>query len=200
MAGVKISNQWRVVLVSGIILFLTGCAKAPEEKLPEEVMPTSSPSASLEPVVKKVTAEDLEASVSATVKTARGSFTLVFYPQIAPKTIANYLEKFKSSYYKGLTFHRVEDWVVQGGDPKGNGTGGGNIATELNDLPFEQWSVGVARGPDIKVSNDSQFFICKKDCAFLTGQYTHMGKVTAGTDVISSLEIGDKILETVVSY
>ncbi|MDP2873949.1 MAG: peptidylprolyl isomerase [bacterium] len=183
-----------------VMFLLSGCQKDSGETsdLSEKVLPASSPSVSQEPAAQKVTAEDLEASVSATVKTAKGSFTILFYPQGAPNTVANYLEKFKSGYYKGLTFHRVENWVVQGGDPKGNGTGGGNIATELNDLPFGQWSVGVARGPDIKVSNDSQFFICKKDCAFLTGQYTNLGKVTAGTDVIDSLAIGDKILEIVV--
>ncbi len=183
------------------LLLLTGCQTGPANtaNLLEEVPPPSSPSASQNPVVKQVSKTDLFSSTAVVVKTAKGTLTITFYPQVAPKTVANFLEKFKSDYYNDLTFHRVEDWVVQGGDPKGNGTGGGDLATELNDLPFGQWYVGVARGPDIKVSNDSQFFICKKDCAFLTGQYTNMGKVTAGTEVVDLLEVGDKILETEVA-
>jgi len=59
--------------------------------------------------------------------------------------------------------------------------------------------VGVARGQDIRVSNDSQFFVCKTNCSFLTGQYTNLGKVTSGIEVVQALEVGDKILDTVVS-
>jgi len=191
----------KVILIFIPLLFLTGCGKEISNEVisPPSTPLGSSPSVSQAPTVKKVTEADLISSVSATIKTEKGSFTAVFHPQIAPKTVANFLEKFESGYFKNLTFHRVEDWVVQGGDPKGNGTGGGNITTELNDLPFGQWSVGVARGQDIRVSNDSQFFVCKTNCSFLTGQYTNLGKVTSGIEVVQALEVGDKILDTVVS-
>src|SRR5436190_17801992 len=53
-----------------------------------------------------------------------GSFTFQMFPEDAPKTVQNFVDKAKSGYYNGLTFHRVEDWVIQGGDPRGNGTGG----------------------------------------------------------------------------
>ena len=131
---------------------------------------------------------------TATITTSKGKIKISFYGKDAPKTVANFVNKAKSGFYNNLTFHRVEDWVAQGGDPKGNGTGGGNMPTELNDKPFTVGSVGVARGPDIKVSNDSQFFITKTDASWLTGQYTNFGIVTEGMNVVNTLQIGDKIL------
>jgi len=131
---------------------------------------------------------------NAVIKTDKGDIKVGLYENVAPKTVENFTDKAKSGYYQNLIFHRVEDWVVQGGDPLGNGTGGGNIATELSDVPFAIGSLGVARGGDIEVSNDSQFFICTKDCSWLTGQYTNFGEVTEGMEVVNDLEIGDKII------
>lgn len=129
----------------------------------------------------------------ATVTTSKGAFTIALDSQSAPKTVENFVNKAKSNYYNNLTFHRVEDWVVQGGDPDGNGTGGGSMPTELSQTPFVRGSVGVARGGDIQISNDSQFFICTKDCDWLTGAYTLFGQVTEGMDVVDAMQIGDTI-------
>lgn len=131
---------------------------------------------------------------TAVIQTSKGNITIKLYPDDAPNTVANFVKKAQTDYYKNLTFHRVEDWVVQGGDPKGNGTGGGNMDTELNKKTFVRGAVGVARGGDIKVSNDAQFFITKKDSQFLNGKYTNFGQVTAGMDVVDKIAIGDKIL------
>lgn len=145
-------------------------------------------------------------ATQATVVTSRGSFTITLYPDFAPQTVANFVQKATSGYYNGLKFHRVEDWVVQGGDPLSRdaskqalwGTGGGTIATELSKQPFGVGAVGVARGGDINVSNDSQFFITKKDSQFLNNQYTNFGQVLSGMDVVNSLQIGDTITEITV--
>lgn len=131
---------------------------------------------------------------SAVIKTDKGDITIMFYGKDAPKTVANFVQKSRSGFYNNLTFHRVEDWVIQGGDPEGNGTGGGDILTELNDHPFEIGSVGVARAGDIRVSNDAQFFITKTDASHLNNQYTNFGKVTSGMEVVNQIQIGDKIL------
>src|SRR5690606_35868590 len=72
----------------------------------------------------------------ATVETSKGVIEMQLFPDDAPNTVANFGEKAKSGFYDNLTFHRVEDWVVQGGDPLGNGTGGGDMKTELNEKPF----------------------------------------------------------------
>ena len=139
-------------------------------------------------------AEGTKASYSATIKTSKGDIVLTLDGKDAPNTVQNFITKAKSGFYNGLIFHRVEDWVIQGGDPKGDGTGGGTIPTELNQLPFTTGSLGVARGADIKVSNDSQFFITKSDASWLNGQYTNFGQVQSGMDIVNKIQIGDKIL------
>ena len=140
------------------------------------------------------TIDNVDTRQTAIIKTEKGDITLTLYPNDAPKTVANFVAKAKSGFYNNLVFHRVEDWVIQGGDPDGNGTGGGDMPTELNNKPFVVGSLGVARGGDIKISNDAQFFITKKDSSFLNGQYTNFGIVTNGMDVVKKIEIGDKIL------
>lgn len=136
----------------------------------------------------------MTAQTLVTIQTQKGPIELELYPDKAPNTVKNFLEKAGSGFYKNLTFHRVEDWVIQGGDPLGTGTGGGKVPSEMNDLPFVAGSLGIARGMDIKVNNDAQFFICTIDCRFLDSQYTNFGKVTKGMDVVKSIAIGDKIL------
>ncbi len=135
----------------------------------------------------------------ATVELERGgSFTFEMFAADAPSTVKNFVEKSNKGFYNGLIFHRVEDWVVQGGDPSGNGTGGGTMPSEMNKRPFTPGSVGIARGQDIRINNDAQFFVCKTKMApqqgqFLTGQYTNFGQITQGMDVVDSVRVGDKI-------
>lgn len=136
----------------------------------------------------------MRASYSAIIKTSKGDIEAVLYGKEAPKTVKNFITKSESGFYKNLLFHRVEDWVVQGGDPLGNGTGGGLMQTELNARPFTTGSLGIARGADIRVSNDSQFFITKTDATWLDQQYINFGMVTSGMDVVNSMKVGDKIL------
>lgn len=176
--------------------------KVAEPKNTKESLLKLAVSPSPSPVQASITQSDASASassekesVTATIKTSKGNIELTLYPQKAPNTVANFVKKSQESYYKNLIFHRVEDWVVQGGDPDGNGTGGGNMSTELNSQPFVIGSLGVARGGDIRISNDSQFFITKTDASWLNGQYTNFGKVIDGMDVVNQLEIGDRILD-----
>jgi cyclophilin family peptidyl-prolyl cis-trans isomerase len=136
--------------------------------------------------------------MTAIIKTAKGDIVLSLFPNEAPKTVANFVSKAQSGYYNNLTFHRVEDWVIQGGDPLGNGTGGGTMPTELNEQKFVIGSLGVARGQDIAVSNDSQFFITKTEASWLNRQYTNFGIVTSGLEVVNKIVIGDKILEITI--
>lgn len=128
------------------------------------------------------------------LKTSKGDIELTLFLQDAPNSVKNFLEKGRNGFYQNLTFHRVEDWVIQGGDPKGNGTGGEKMSTELNQRPFIAGSLGIARGQDIRISNDAQFFITKKEASWLNGQYTNFGIVTKGMEVVEKIEIGDKIL------
>lgn len=130
----------------------------------------------------------------AIIATSKGDITVELFASEAAGTVNNFAQKAKSGFYKDLTFHRVEDWVVQGGDPLGNGTGGGQMPTEANTEPFVVGSLGIARGQDPKISNDAQFFITKSDASWLNNQYTNFGKVISGMSVVNKLQIGDKIL------
>ena len=109
------------------------------------------------------------------------------------RTIANFEQKANSGYFDGLIFHRVEDWVVQGGDPTGTGSGGNQIPSEYNQLPFVTGALGVARTADRTQMNDSQFFIVKRESPHLNGEYTNWGQVVEGMDVVNALAIGDKM-------
>ncbi len=122
------------------------------------------------------------------------SFAFKLRPDKAPKTVANFAKKVAAGFYDGLTFHRVvPGFVAQGGDPKGTGTGGGDQPTELSDLPFTYGAVGVARGGNIEISNDSQWFVCTGHAPHLNGQYTNFGQITMGQDVVDRLKVGAKI-------
>src|SRR5262249_53770585 len=119
------------------------------------------------------------------IDTAKGKIVTKLYTDPSAgvtKTVANFESKAKAGYFNGLTFHRVEDWVIQGGDPKGNGTGGGSMPAEYNNIPFGVGALGVARAGDPTINNDSQFFIVKNAdaAAGLVGQYTNFGQVVQG--------------------
>lgn len=183
------------LLITPLILGACGTAKSPitkpmeeEIKLVAEASPAPIASATATPINQKEIVMNY-----AVIKTSKGEIKVKLYPEVAPKTVTNFATKASNGFYKNLTFHRVEDWVIQGGDPLGNGTGGGKIETELSDTPFKKGSLGVARGPIREVSNDAQFFICTQDCDWLTGDYTNFGEVTEGMDVALKIEPGDKI-------
>lgn len=135
-------------------------------------------------------------ATKATVELVKGgSIVIQLRPDKAPGTVANFAKNARECKYDGLNFHRVEpNFVIQGGDPLGNGTGGGNQATELSDLPFTKGAVGVARGGDIKVSNLMQFYVCTGSCRHLDGQYTNFGQVISGQEIADAVKVGDKIL------
>lgn len=124
---------------------------------------------------------------------AKGSFIITLYPDIAPITCENFEKLVEDKFYDGLTFHRVmEGFMAQGGDPKGNGTGGSDpIKGEFkangveNDLSHTRGVVSMARMANDYDSGSCQFFICYGDCsASLDGQYAAFGKVTSGMEVV----------------
>jgi len=131
----------------------------------------------------------------ATVELAKGgSFTFTLRPDKAPQTVARFAQKARSGFYQGLTFHRVENWVVQGGDPTGSGSGGNQVPSEYNDLPFVAGAVGIARTSNPAQMNDSQFFIVKIDSHHLDGMYANFGLLApSDMPVVQGIKIGDKI-------
>ena len=143
----------------------------------------------------------MDTKQTATVKLEDGtSFAFELRADKAPKTVGNFIKKATAGFYDGLTFHRiVPGFVAQGGDPLGTGTGGGDQPTEISDLPFKKGAIGVARGGNIEISNDSQFYVCTGDAPHLNGQYTNFGQITAGQDVVDRLKMGAKIKSITVA-
>lgn len=132
------------------------------------------------------------------ISTSKGDFVMELRPDLAPKSVAHFLGLFAQGLCNNLTFHRVEDWVVQGCDPTGDGTGGElTLTTETSPESFTAGSIGIARRTTPKnLSNDRQFFIVKADSQFLDGEYTYIGRIVSGMDVVNRISIGDQILET----
>jgi cyclophilin family peptidyl-prolyl cis-trans isomerase len=130
-----------------------------------------------------------------TVHTSRGDFVLALVdPKVAPQTVNNFVYLARNHYYEGLTFHRVvSGFVVQGGDPLGNGTGGPayKLPDESNPSRWPRGTAGMASSA-AGVSG-SQFFITLGDAPFLAtnGVYNHFGEVTSGMDVVDRIEVGD---------
>lgn len=117
------------------------------------------------------------------------------YPEIAPKTVDNFTKLIKEHFYDGLIFHRViKGFMIQGGDPNGNGTGGPgySIYGEFdangfkNDLKHTRGVLSMARAMDPN-SAGSQFFIMHQDAPHLDGQYAAFGKLTDGFDVLDNI-------------
>ncbi|MBI5156172.1 peptidylprolyl isomerase [Candidatus Peregrinibacteria bacterium] len=125
-------------------------------------------------------------------KTSKGDITLELNADKAPKTVTNFIVLAKAGYYNGLTFHRViPDFMIQGGDPDGNGTGGTSIygetfEDESNDLQMVKGVIAMAnRGPN---TNGSQFFIVQAAATpWLQGRHTIFGHVTKGLDVVDAI-------------
>lgn len=129
------------------------------------------------------------------IETPRGNIEMVVYPELMPVTVANFKKLVGDRFYNGLTFHRVESWVVQGGDPAGNGTGGPGWTIKLEtspELKNVRGAVAMARRLEPDTAG-SQFYILKKDMPSLDGQYAVFGKVVKGMDVVDSLAPGDKM-------
>jgi cyclophilin family peptidyl-prolyl cis-trans isomerase len=124
-----------------------------------------------------------------------GEIVIEFFPADAPKTVENFVTLAKKGFYDGLTFHRVEPgFVVQGGDPKGDGTGGPGykVKAEFNKQPHVRGAVAMARSNDPD-SAGSQFYITLAPANFLDGKYTVFGKVVSGMDVVDKIKVGDKM-------
>ena len=123
--------------------------------------------------------------------TKDGRVTIELRPEIAPKHVKQMKTLISQGFYDGLKFHRVIDgFMAQTGDPKGNGTGGSslpNIPAEFSSAPFKRGTVGMARSQDPNSAN-SQFFICFGDASFLNGNYTVVGVVTSGMEVVDKLK------------
>lgn len=180
------------LFTASLLLSITSCTN--DNKQESQTPPTST--------AEMVTAKDLSigsdnlSDGKATIKTVHGNIVFKFYPKHAPNTTTRIIQLIQKGFYDGLNFHRVvPNFVIQGGDPLGNGTGGSgqNLKAEFNSLQHVKGTVAMARSqnPD---SADSQFYIALNTLKNLDGKYTIFGQVIEGIEIIEKVQKGDKML------
>ncbi|MFN2516585.1 MAG: peptidylprolyl isomerase [Pyrinomonadaceae bacterium] len=157
-------------------------------------------------IVSRNTIADYERAISrigkqvnAVVTTSKGAFTIELLPDEAPLNVDNFIQLANRRYFAGITFHRVvPNFVIQGGDPRGEGNGGPGyqIRCEINDVPYERGAVGMALSG--KDTGGSQWFVTHSPQPHLDGGYTVFGNVIAGMDVVDNIVRGDAIRSIVV--
>jgi peptidyl-prolyl cis-trans isomerase B (cyclophilin B) len=138
----------------------------------------------------------------AVIKTEKGDITLELYPNEAPGTVANFEKLANSGFYDGLTFHRViPDFVIQGGDPNGDGTGGPGytIKCETEGNPHKHGTGALSMAHAGKDTGGSQFFITHSPQPHLDGVHTVFGQVIDGMDVVYKIRQGDVMTKVTVT-
>lgn len=149
---------------------------------------------------QRIARRALGSAVTARIETERGGVELELLAEEAPMTVESFVSLAHGGFFDGLLFHRVvPDFVVQGGDPRGDGTGGPGYAVrdELNPVPYERGTVGMAlSGPD---TGGSQWFVALSPQPHLDGSYTVFGRVASGLPVLDRIEQDDRMLRVRVS-
>ena len=138
-------------------------------------------------------------NVRAVVTTSKGSFTMEFLPEEAPLTVDNFVQLAQRDYYRNVTIHRVvPNFVIQDGDPRGDGNGGPGyqIRCEINQVLYDRTAVGMALSG--KDTGGSQWFVTHSPQPHLDGGYTVFGHVVAGMDVVDRIVRGDVIQSIVI--
>ena len=189
-----------VILIGGFFYLQSTKVNAPTndgnnstQPPPPSMTPTPAPSPTPDPSPTPATSD----KPVATIETSLGTFQVTLEAKAAPKTVENFVSLSKDGFYNNLTFHRIvkQDGfhLIQGGDPKGDGTGGPGytVPAEIG-LKHTKGAIATARTGDSvnpnRESSGSQFYITEEDIPFLDGQYTVFGYVTSGMDVV--LKIG----------
>ena len=145
---------------------------------------------------------DAKKSYSATIVTNRGTIEVAMSAQYAPKTVNNFVFLARDGFYDGVSFHRVEsNFMIQGGDPTGSGSGGPGYRfedeTRGNPLKHETGVISMANaGPN---TNGSQFFITHSPQPHLNGMHTVFGKVVQGMEVVNAIRQGDVMTRVTIT-
>jgi cyclophilin family peptidyl-prolyl cis-trans isomerase len=136
---------------------------------------------------------DLGTIYRVTIGTDRGPIVMDLDPQLAPNTVNNFIGLARQGYYDGLTFHRVvPGFVIQGGCPKGTGTGDAGYKFEDEPVKGEYTLGAVAMANAGPNTNGSQFFVCIEDCTSkLSKDYNLFGHVVEGIDLAQGIQVGD---------
>lgn len=178
------------ILMSMLVLIGCGNTKTNTAKTGEAAPKSESTNAESEP-----TKENKNLPVATITVDGYGVMDVELYPEIAPNTVNNFISLANKGFYNNLKFHRIiKDFMIQGGDPKGNGTGGPGYSIEgeftsngfANSLKHTKGVISMARSQDPN-SAGSQFFIMSGDASNLDGEYAAFGKVISGLDVLDKI-------------
>jgi len=183
----------KILILLFSFIFLSSCSLKTSTKI--SPTPTMIPQT---PITAAPSVSIKNTDTVVALNTINGQIVIKLYQTETPNTVANFLKKVNAGFYDGLIFHRViPGFMAQGGDPTGTGTGGNSQKSEINNIPFVRGTIGLARGGDKAISNDSQFFICftSEGCQHLTGDYVNFGEVISGLDVLDKIVQGDKIIK-----
>ena len=199
--GVTGSNPVPPMACVLLLLVLAGCPAAGPAGIKPD--PVKSPVADA-PRVPEYEEEPLAAGDVrvTTVRTEHGAFRFVLLDAVAPNTVKNFVKLARTGYYQNLLFHRViPGTLIQGGDPKGDGTGGPGytIKAEFSTRPHVPGAVAMARRPDPD-SAGSQWYVCLAALPELDGKYTVFGQVFEGLDVCAAVQKGDRMLDVTIAH
>lgn len=186
------------IMVAAVILcacfLISGCGGNTESS--SSAKTTSAASSEETTSASSTDTTDYKSSYSAVIDVKNyGKIKVDLYEELAPITVKNFVSLAKDGFYDGLTFHRIiSGFMIQGGDPKGDGTGGSEktIKGEFaqngveNNLSHTRGVISMARSNDPD-SASSQFFIVQADSTYLDGQYAAFGKVTEGMDIVDKI-------------
>ena len=198
MSGKNIKIGLGVIVVALLIAIIFIPAK--EEKIEEDLLGISYDVEGNEALLSY---ESDNPIVAIYVK-KYGSIVLELYPEVAPNTVNNFISLIRKGFYDNNSFHRLmPNFVLQGGDPTGTGSGGPDyhIRGEFtsngfeNNLSHEKWVVSMARATSPDTAG-SQFFICLEDATFLDGSYASFGKVIDGFDTIDKITQKERVADT----
>lgn len=192
-------RKFLIVAIGALVLLGAGCASTPPKEdlniiFDEPVSETKTQTWEFPGVLSS---EEISNKLIR-IKTAKGEIVFELFADTAPKAVSNFVYLTKGGYFNGLAFHRREEgFVIQGGDPKGDGTGGPgyNFEDEVSDsYQYKRGIVAMAnRGPN---TNGSQFFVMLGDVP-LPKAYTIFGRVIKGIEVVDQIQVGD-VMESVV--
>ena len=191
------TKRMTILFVSFVLIFaLSACNQGGDNmKSTPSPSPNATAQATPKPTPMMEATPDL-AKTKIVVEMANGDkIKAELYPDIAPITVANFQNLINQKFYDGLTFHRIiNGFMIQGGDPLGNGTGGSELKIKgefsqngvNNPLKHERGVLSMARSTDMN-SASCQFFIVQADSTYLDGQYAAFGKVTEGMEIVDKI-------------
>lgn len=200
-----------LIILTGLGVLGMGCSASPPEPAKSVAAAPASPMTPKEEkkmsktfTEPKASTVDAKKSYEAVIETEKGAIRVKLFAKEAPLSVTNFIQLAKGGFYEGLTFHRVEPgFVIQGGDPDGNGSGGPGytVPAEIG-LPHLKGALAWARTGDQvnpeRRSSGSQFYITLEATPFLDSGYTVFGQTIDGMNVVEQIRKGDKIKSIVI--